>query len=291
MGSLEFVLGWFAKPIFIDGDYPQSMKSYLSSALPEFTEAEKKFIRGTADFFALSFGATLSFHLVDPDMIFQQQETLSLRQLLYWISHEYNRPPIFIVENSWFVSGITKTDGHSAFVLYSSAIRYDGVPVIGYTVWSLMDGFEWLRGYNIRRGLFYVDFESQDKKLILKSSGMFYQKLIADNGFPLKPEDQPAEGTFPCNFAWGITENFLQVSQMTPDPPVFLLFLEFLSLYCFKCFVLLCNALGTFGRAKILYKESMYPISTRDIFLNLLWKEDTMDNSESHFTSSTDRNI
>nr|XP_060626823.1 klotho isoform X1 [Anolis sagrei ordinatus] len=230
--SLEFVLGWFAKPIFIDGDYPQSMKSYLSSALPEFTEAEKKFIRGTADFFALSFGATLSFHLVDPDMVFQQQETLSLRQLLYWISHEYNRPPIFIVENSWFVSGITKTDD-SKYMNYMKffvtdtlkAIRYDGVPVIGYTVWSLMDGFEWLRGYNIRRGLFYVDFESQDKKLMLKSSGIFYQKLIADNGFPLKPEDQPAEGTFPCNFAWGITENFLQVDTTRSqflDPNVYL---------------------------------------------------------------------
>lgn len=108
--SLDFVLGWFAKPIFIDGDYPESMRTNLSSMLPEFTEAEKKFIRGTADFFALSFGATLSFHLVEPDMKFQQPELLSLRQLLYWISNEYNKPQIFIVESSWFVSSTIKTD-------------------------------------------------------------------------------------------------------------------------------------------------------------------------------------
>uniref|UniRef100_A0A8D2J4G5 Klotho n=1 Tax=Varanus komodoensis TaxID=61221 RepID=A0A8D2J4G5_VARKO len=68
--------------------------------------------------------------------------------------------------------------------LLPNAIRYDGVTVIGYTAWSLMDGFEWLRGYNVRRGLFYVDFQSQAKKLMLKSSGVFYQKLIQDNGFP-----------------------------------------------------------------------------------------------------------
>ncbi|KAL7983400.1 hypothetical protein Chor_000276 [Crotalus horridus] len=175
--SLDFVLGWFAKPIFIDGDYPQSMKHHLSLTLPEFTDAEKNLIRGTADFFALSFGATLSFRFVDPEMLFQQQKSLNLRQLLYWISREYNPSQIFIVENSWFVSGSIKTDD-SNYMYYLKdfimdtlkAIRYDGVTVMGYTAWSLMDGFEWVRSY-IRRGLFYVDFQSQDKKMIMKSSG------------------------------------------------------------------------------------------------------------------------
>jgi len=108
--SLDFVLGWFAKPIFINGDYPESMRSNLSSLLPEFSEEDKKYIKGTADFFALSFGATLSFQLLDSHMKFQQLESISLRQLLYWISCEYNNPPVFIVENSWFVSGSTKRD-------------------------------------------------------------------------------------------------------------------------------------------------------------------------------------
>uniref|UniRef100_A0A674IVU7 Uncharacterized protein n=1 Tax=Terrapene triunguis TaxID=2587831 RepID=A0A674IVU7_9SAUR len=58
------------------------------------------------------------------------------------------------------------------------------IDVFGYTVWSLMDGFEWHRGYSIRRGLFYVDFQSHDKKFLPKSSALFYQKLIERNGFP-----------------------------------------------------------------------------------------------------------
>lgn len=99
------------------------------------------------------------------------------------------------------------------FVL-SSAIRYDGVNVFGYTVWSLLDGFEWHRGYSIRRGLFYVDFQSHDKKLIPKSSVLFYQKLIEKNGFPPLPENQPIAGVFPCGFAWGIVDNYIQVSLM-----------------------------------------------------------------------------
>lgn len=110
------------------------------------------------------------------------------------------------------------------FVL-SSAIRYDGVNVFGYTVWSLLDGFEWHRGYSIRRGLFYVDFQSHDKKLMPKSSVLFYQKLIEKNGFPPLPENLPIEGVFPCGFAWGIVDNYIQVSLMvkplgSPAKPV-----------------------------------------------------------------------
>uniref|UniRef100_A0A669QWB1 Klotho n=1 Tax=Phasianus colchicus TaxID=9054 RepID=A0A669QWB1_PHACC len=217
--SLDFVLGWFAKPIFINGDYPESMRSNLSSLLPEFSEEDKKYIKGTADFFALSFGATLSFQLLDSHMKFQQLESISLRQLLYWINTEYNNPPVFIVENSWFVSGSTKRDD-AKYIYYLKkfimetlkAIRYDGVNVFGYTVWSLLDGFEWHRGYSIRRGLFYVDFQSHDKKLIPKSSVLFYQKLIEKNGFPPLPENQPTAGVFPCGFAWGIVDNYIQAT-------------------------------------------------------------------------------
>ncbi|XP_006879700.1 PREDICTED: klotho [Elephantulus edwardii] len=230
--SLDFVLGWFAKPVFVDGDYPESMRKNLSSLLPEFTDAERRLVEGTADFFALSFGPTLSFQLLDPHMKFRQSESPSLRQLLFWIDLEYNHPQIFIVENGWFVSGTTKRDDAKSMYYLKKfitetlkAIRLDGVDVVGYTAWSLMDGFEWHRGYSIRRGLFYVDFLSQDKKLLPKSSALFYQKLIEDNGFPLLPENQHLEGTFACDFAWGIVDNHVHVdtrlSQFT-DPSVYL---------------------------------------------------------------------
>lgn len=50
------MLGWFANPVFVNGDYPQVMKDYIgrhsqeegrnSSRLPEFTEEEKARIVG-----------------------------------------------------------------------------------------------------------------------------------------------------------------------------------------------------------------------------------------------------
>lgn len=63
--AMAFHLDLFAKPIFIDGDYPEIVKSqiasmsqkqgYSSSRLPEFTEEEKRMIKGTADFFSVQY--------------------------------------------------------------------------------------------------------------------------------------------------------------------------------------------------------------------------------------------
>ena len=53
---MEFKLGWFANPIFVNGDYPEVMKTQVAaksaaegrneSRLPEFTELEKLLIQG-----------------------------------------------------------------------------------------------------------------------------------------------------------------------------------------------------------------------------------------------------
>ena len=61
---LRFNLGWFANPIFVNGDYPEVMKSTIAtksayqgfgeSRLPPFSTEEKEFIKDTADFFGLN---------------------------------------------------------------------------------------------------------------------------------------------------------------------------------------------------------------------------------------------
>ena len=52
-----------------------------------------------------------------------------------------------------------------------------------YFQWSLMDNFEWARGYSERFGLVYVDYPTQ--KTILKDSAYWYQKIIKENGSTL----------------------------------------------------------------------------------------------------------
>lgn len=49
---------------------------------------------------------------------------------------------------------------HLAAVL---ATRQDGVPVTGYHVWSLLDGFEWAAGHSARFGLVHVDHATQER--------------------------------------------------------------------------------------------------------------------------------
>jgi beta-glucosidase len=61
----------------------------------------------------------------------------------------------------------------------------NGVPVKGYFVWSLMDNFEWNRGYSRRFGIVFVDYENNQQR-ILKDSARWYSQVIRENGFKLK---------------------------------------------------------------------------------------------------------
>jgi len=48
------VLGFWADPIFLTGDYPQSLKDFFGSKMPVFTDDEKAMLKGSADFFGLN---------------------------------------------------------------------------------------------------------------------------------------------------------------------------------------------------------------------------------------------
>jgi len=54
------------------------------------------------------------------------------------------------------------------------------VPVRGYFHWSIMDNFEWARGFKERFGLIHVDFETQQRTP--KDSALWYREVIASSG-------------------------------------------------------------------------------------------------------------
>jgi Beta-glucosidase/6-phospho-beta-glucosidase/beta-galactosidase len=56
----------------------------------------------------------------------------------------------------------------------------DGVPLLGYFHWSLLDNFEWNSGYDERFGLVYTDYPSGRR--ILKDSGRWYAETVRQNG-------------------------------------------------------------------------------------------------------------
>ncbi|XP_006630110.2 beta-klotho [Lepisosteus oculatus] len=225
--SMEAVLGWFAEPIYGQGDYPTLLKNSTHGLLPAFTAEEKDNIKGTADFFAFSFGPN-SLRLVHSSVRFGQHVSLSLRQVLNWIKLQYNNPRILILENGWFSdTSVTTEDTVAIYVMKKfinqvlQAMLHDGVQVLGYTLWSLVDGFEWNYGYSVRRGLFYVDPNSKDKARIPKTSAAFYKQVIKDGGFPGREGDEAVQGQFPCDFHWGVSDSVLQV-RFSPSSPQFL---------------------------------------------------------------------
>ena len=59
----------------------------------------------------------------------------------------------------------------------------EGIPVLGYQYWSIMDNYEWTEGYDKRFGLIYVDYQTQ--KRTLKDSAYWYQDVIQRNGMNL----------------------------------------------------------------------------------------------------------
>jgi beta-glucosidase len=112
-----------------------------------------------------------------------------LYKLLNRLHFEYGMPKLYVTE-----SGCSYSDGPDAtgqipderrkkylrdhFAAAHRAIQ-NGVPLAGYFVWSLMDNFEWAKGYTQRFGIVWVDYATQQR--IPKQSALWYKDVIAAN--------------------------------------------------------------------------------------------------------------
>lgn len=121
---LEFDIGWLAEPIFGSGDYPRVMRDWLNQKnnflLPYFTEDEKKLVRGSFDFLAVSHYTTIlvDWEKEDPmkynDYLEVQEMTditwlnspsqvavvpWGLRKVLNWLRFKYGDLPMYVTAN------------------------------------------------------------------------------------------------------------------------------------------------------------------------------------------------
>lgn len=98
--------------------------------------------------------------------------------------------PILITENGMANRDFVMLDGHvhdpqrtdfiHRYLLQLKRAVEEGVPVIGYQYWSILDNFEWAEGYEQRFGLVYVDYRT--KQRTIKDSAWFYADVIRTNG-------------------------------------------------------------------------------------------------------------
>ena len=61
--------------------------------------------------------------------------------------------------------------------------------VKGYFAWSLMDNFEWARGYTEKFGVHSVDFSDPSRPRTVKNSALYLKGLAESNAFI--PSDTP----------------------------------------------------------------------------------------------------
>ncbi len=112
---------------------------------------------------------------------------------LYWTVRQYwerYHIPLLITENGMAAPDTVSGDGAchdpervqflDEFLGQLHRAVQEGIPVLGYQHWSIMDNFEWCEGYGPRFGLIHVDYNTQ--KRTVKDSGYHYAEIIRTGG-------------------------------------------------------------------------------------------------------------
>jgi len=128
----------------------------------------------------------------DPDRLTSMGWIIDGRVLYYTIKFFYERYglPVLVTENGMADNDTVGPDGkvhdekrirfiHEYLAGVKRAVS-EGIPVLGYQYWSMLDNFEWAEGYEPRFGIVHVDYKTQ--KRTLKDSAYEYKKIIETNG-------------------------------------------------------------------------------------------------------------
>jgi beta-glucosidase len=113
-----------------------------------------------------------------------------LTELLQRLQREYGPVPLYVTENGAAFPDYVDPDGKvkdpervaylDSHLQAAHAALVGGADLRGYFCWSLIDNFEWARGYSQRFGLVWVDYAARER--IPKSSAAWYSKVISRNG-------------------------------------------------------------------------------------------------------------
>ncbi|MEW9529962.1 GH1 family beta-glucosidase [Microbispora sp. NPDC049125] len=107
-----------------------------------------------------------------------------LEDLLLRLTRDYPGVPLMITENGVAYPDAVADPDRIAFLdahfRAARAAMDKGADLRGYFVWSLMDNFEWARGYDMRFGVIRVDYETLERTP--RDSARWYRDVIARGG-------------------------------------------------------------------------------------------------------------
>lgn len=200
---------WWLDPVF-KGHYPEDGLELFGADGPPIKDGDMEIIHQPLDFMGYNLyesaktraGAGGEAEVLDyptdyPRTDFNWPVT---PESLYWTSkflYQRYGKPIVVTENGLACHDWPGLDGRihdqnridflNRYLLGLKEAIEDGVEVMGYFQWSIMDNFEWAEGYSKRFGLIHVDFKTQQRTI--KDSGYWYRDLIASNGALLGDAD------------------------------------------------------------------------------------------------------
>ncbi|MCL7453020.1 MAG: GH1 family beta-glucosidase [Anaerolineae bacterium] len=211
--STHFNHAWFGDPMVL-GEYPEDLLQHFRRDWPSIRPGDMETICQPLDFYGLNVyfaeAAVGAGHRVEPGTgpqgrgdrpgytmmgwpVWPESIYWGLRFL--WERYEL---PLVITENGLANTDWPHLDGRvhdpqridylARYLLQVKRALDEGVDVRGYFVWSLLDNFEWARGFRPRFGLVYVDYEDQQRRL--KDSAHWYRQVIETNGRALLPGGQ-----------------------------------------------------------------------------------------------------
>jgi beta-glucosidase len=208
---------WFLDPLY-RGDYPADMIEHYvergrlpAGGLTVVRPGDLRAISARTDFLGVNYYSrtvvrsdTISEEKNHPRTVLVAPESdwtdmgwevypEGLYHTLVRLRLEYATPKVYITENGASYSDGPDENGRIAdgkrqrfvrdhLVAAHRAIDF-GVPLAGYFLWSLLDNFEWERGYTQRFGITWVDYVTQRR--ILKDCALWYRGVIEANAVTL----------------------------------------------------------------------------------------------------------
>ena len=190
------VSAW-SDPVFF-GQYPKEFLQEFEAYMPRISEADMKLISEPVDIYGqniynghmIRMGEDGSPAYVDRPADFPQTANgwPITPECLYWgprFLYERYKTPLYITENGTCCNDTLSPDGavHDtdridflSQYLEQLEKATEVADLRGYFLWSLMDNFEWNRGYSDRFGMIYVDFDNLRR--IPKDSAYWYRDYI-----------------------------------------------------------------------------------------------------------------
>ena len=197
-------VSWWSDPVLL-GNYPEEGLKRYEPYLPRITDEDMKLIAEPIDVYGQNIYNGRCIRMGRDGMPEEVRRCEGFPktavlwpvtpEALYWgprFLYERYRKPIYITENGMSCHDVVSIDGKvhdpnrtDFLARYLKELKRAAgeIDLRGYFHWSLMDNFEWEKGYSERFGMVYVDYQTQ--KRMKKDSAYWYQDVIQSNGAKL----------------------------------------------------------------------------------------------------------